>query len=451
MERSPSPPKVIDLSQSLFRGSGAIYQTDRLTVGRTRGPMIIAGKDQVIEKVVYKTDDSAQATIDDLGRRLKDACMRLVLISIENKKLTKQMIFMQQSKTEVFESQQSYENEQLKNEVGRLKQLIVDKEKEIQFVKEAEIRKSAIQSGDLIMRLKLTSEENTRLQNANVLRITQINQINSEVSKAKQEASALATQMTHSTNSEQLKIIQAEKESKNKALENQISKLTAELNSEKGYKDELSMELSSLRQKLADSTAATMTQQSNKSTIDHLKSLLAEKDITNNSLHNQVSKLSNDLKALNTSHHSEISSLHHQLAEATSANDDLFRINQHLEQKIESSQQNSINHQDLGILQSRNDELHSRLEDLQARNLDIRDELARMTVAYSQSESALRGQIQAEIRENEIKVKDAYDLIDTLRTANEDLRSRKAEVGLGYSRDPRSYRRNRSLAKSAPS
>lgn len=348
MESYHSPLKAIDLSQSMFRGSGALYQTDRLTTGRTKAPIVIAGQDQVIEKIVHVQDETALRAVDELKGRLREACLRLVLLSMDNRKLAGMLAIKQRNSAEVFENQLAFDNEQLKTEVSRLNQCLSDKEKEIQYVKEAEIRKSAIQSGDLTMRLQVAAQENKRLQDANVLRISQINEINSEMVKVKREATLLTSQLAQSSNSGQLETLLAERDVKIRVLEDQRSKLSAELSSERGYKESLGHELSGVKL---------------------------------------------------------------QMVELNNANEDLFRINQYLEKEIESMQVHLSNAEDMNKIKEDNHALQRRLDDLQVRNLEVREELARQAVAHTKQEEAIKAKFLTEIQTMGLKLNEKEEIL----------------------------------------
>lgn len=182
----------VDLSKSLFRGSGAMYQTDRLTLGRSK--FTVQGTPQVIEKVVYKDNENSLKTIQDLQERLKEALLRSVLLSTQvnylQKKLERQS--SQANSQKVFENNFAFDNQRLKAEVTRLSQLMADKDREIQFVREAEIRKSAIHTGELTVRLGILTKENQRLQNAQLEKISQMNNLNSDLHKERQQRSTLS-------------------------------------------------------------------------------------------------------------------------------------------------------------------------------------------------------------------------------------------------------------------
>lgn len=182
----------VDLSKSLFRGSGAMYQTDRLTLGRSK--FTVQETPQVIEKVVYKDNENSLKTIQDLQERLKEALLRSVLLSTQvnylQKKLERQS--SQANSQKVFENNFAFDNQRLKAEVTRLSQLMADKDREIQFVREAEIRKSAIHTGELTVRLGILTKENQRLQNAQLEKISQMNNLNSDLHKERQQRSTLS-------------------------------------------------------------------------------------------------------------------------------------------------------------------------------------------------------------------------------------------------------------------
>jgi hypothetical protein len=165
-----------------------MYQTDRLTLGRNLSRFGDA-QPQVIEKVVYKEDEQSQALVVDLRARLEEALLRIVLLSIEAKSLKQraQKVSSQTQGFKVFENSMMYENQTLKGEVERLSQMMRDKEKEIQFVRDSEIRKSAIQTGEMTIRLGVLTKENQRLQNSQIEKINQLNNLGGQIHKLQQE------------------------------------------------------------------------------------------------------------------------------------------------------------------------------------------------------------------------------------------------------------------------
>jgi hypothetical protein len=178
---------LADLKKSNFRGSGAIYQTDRLTLGRSPNKLILEGKKEIVERIVYKENDEANRMANELSGRLKESLLRLVVVGAENERLNKR-IARGASQNSVFQSQASYDINQLMCEVQRLNQLLVEKDKEIKIVKDAEFRKSAMQSGDILLRLNIISEENKRLQQLNHQKSIELSALTGEVVKVKEEA-----------------------------------------------------------------------------------------------------------------------------------------------------------------------------------------------------------------------------------------------------------------------
>lgn len=174
-----------------------MYQTDRLTLGRSPS-RFSEGQSQVLEKVVYKEDEQSQMVIGDLRARLDEALLRIVLMSIEVKalKLQAHKTKNQPQSFKVFENALVYENQTLKAEVERLHQMLKDKEKEILFVRDAEIRKSAIQTGEMSVRLGVLTKENQRLQNSQIEKINQLNNLSAQYHKLNQDR---VTQLDHST------------------------------------------------------------------------------------------------------------------------------------------------------------------------------------------------------------------------------------------------------------
>lgn len=165
-----------------------MYQADRLTIGRSP-TRFSEGQSQVIEKVVYKEDDRSLALATDLRNRLQEVLLQNVLMSIEVKALRKraEKTTTQSSSFKVFENAMMYENQSLKTEVSRLNQMLADKEKEVFFVRDSEIRKSAIQTGEMSVRLGVLLKENQRLQNAQIEKINHLNQVSTQLHKVQHE------------------------------------------------------------------------------------------------------------------------------------------------------------------------------------------------------------------------------------------------------------------------
>lgn len=359
----PSLLTGLDLSQSVFRGSGALFQTDRLTLGRSKSPLVLPGKQQVIEKVVYVQGDEKQ--LGEVQAKLDEAMIRLVLTAIERDKLARQLTVMAQQRAGVFDHGERVEAQQLKTEVSRLRQLLTDKEKEIQFVKEAEIRKSAIQSGDLTLRLRLVVEENKRMQENNENRIGQIGALTAENAKLKDQIAALVVQTKSTSQSD---IDQREIQLKNnemKALRELISNIEKERNN----------------------------------LLSSQKQLMKELELARS-----------------------------QLVEVNTANEDLFRINSHLEQELEKSSANPVQAAELVKLQEANASLTRVLEGIQASNLKIRDEMARQAVEFSAKEQQLARQLENDRRESSLKIEARDKEMNNLRTQVSQLNARLEAV-----------------------
>jgi hypothetical protein len=326
---------AIDLSQSMFRGSGALYQTDRLTLGRTKGTVVIPGKDQVIEKLVYVKDEGSAEDRAALQSRLDEALVRLLLTNVEREKLARELNSAKQEKAGVFYHDSSFEVQQLKTEIDRMRQLLQDQEREIKYVKEAEIRKSALQSGDLSLRLQLVAEENKRLQSANNLRISQINVLTAEVQKVRDQE----TDTSEKSN-----------------LKAQLDQLQKELQLKTNEIKSLRDLVSNFEKEKAAAGA-------------HLKQLMKELNLAKSAAH-----------------------------EASLASEDLFRINQHLERELEKAQVFAKSADELKVSEEQNLALRRSVEGLQAANLILRDELARQAVDHSEKEKELHQKSEAEKR-----------------------------------------------------
>jgi hypothetical protein len=367
----------LDLSQSVFRGSGALYQSDRLTLGRTKSPLVIPGKQQVIEKVVYVQDDKSEQ-LAGLQGRLEDALMRLVLAAVERDKLARQLAAHSQQRANVFEHGERLEAQQLKVEVERLRQLLLDKEKEVLFVKEAEVRKSAIQSGDMALRLKLVTEENKRMQNANNDRITQINYLVAENCKVKDQVAVL-TQRNYDP-------------SENEETKKELNLKTSEIRS-----------------------------------LRELVAALEKEKASNLGSQKQFMK---DLAVIKV-----------QLAEANSANEDLFRINSHLEKELEKALAGSANLIEIPRLLEENSSLTRNLDSLKTANLMVRDEMARQAVEFETKLKGLNHQIEAERRENFLKIDSRDKELTNLRTQISNLAAKLDAVSkVNSGRKKRCYR-----------
>ena len=185
-ERLPSP-TAIDLSKSNFRGSGALYQADRLTLGRSKTIQVLGTGTNVIEKVVYKESEGSTQIIDDLKNRLKEALLRLLVVSADHKRLmSKADLHTPGQNQKPFDHSSTFEMQSIKSELYRLNQMMADKDKEILTIKQTETRKSAIQSGELTIRLSMLNKENNRLQAAHLDKINQLAHANAELHRLRE-------------------------------------------------------------------------------------------------------------------------------------------------------------------------------------------------------------------------------------------------------------------------
>jgi hypothetical protein len=178
-----------DLSRSSFRGSGSQFRTDRLLLGKGPFNSIVQGQEQVIvEKVLYEDNPDTKAKMGDLSSKLNESLLRLVILGADNERMNQALRKAINSDARLFENKANYDLQMQLSENQRLRQMLEDKEREVSFVREAEIRKSAIQSGDLSSRLALVNQENKRLQAMNLDRIDQINTLKLEISRVREES-----------------------------------------------------------------------------------------------------------------------------------------------------------------------------------------------------------------------------------------------------------------------
>jgi hypothetical protein len=293
--RLPSP-SAIDLSKSGFRGSGALYQSDRLTVGRSKTPQLVGIQTALVEKVIYKESETSAAVIADLRNKLKESLLRLLVVSADHKRLTTKVNSppMQLAHQRVFENEVAMECQSLKVEISRLHQLLADKDKEVQFVREAETRKSAVQTGELTVRLSILNKENHKLQAANLDRISQLSIANAEINKLREELTVKATTQSLTVTDSRTReleslVIQKEQEieslrrgrNDNVSLSRECSELKAyiaDLESKLRYSDQVAVDKEQVVQQMRREIA---NEQKQKVQIDHqnLEVVKREKDL----------------------------------------------------------------------------------------------------------------------------------------------------------------------------
>lgn len=367
MEELKAPgPMAIDLSQSMFRGSGALYQSDRLSLGRSKSPMTIPGKEQVIEKVVHVVDNSSAERLLVVESRLEEALLRLVLANVERDRLARKVAVNQRS---AFEGPERLENRQLQAEVARLRELIKDKEREAKSLREAEIRASAVQTGDLVQRLQVVAQENRRLQQANNDRIIQVNTLTTQLVQTRE---ALAKHESQTQDQSQVDGLQKELQFKSNEIKS-LRGLVASLEKEK-------------------STSATSQK-----------------------------ALQKELVLIKT-----------QMAEVSTANEDLFRINTHLEKELEKATALMVRPEELTRLKEANTELSKNLEVIRAANLNVRDEMARQKVSFAQREASLTEKAASERRDSELKMDSLNQEIQRLTREMSDLSMKLETVSRPY-------------------
>ena len=140
-------PLVIDITGGLFRGSGAMFQTDRLTIGRTGNKYLVKGADQVVEKVVFKEDKQSQERVTFLEAQLREIVFKYALVSAECERLTLRGSVMP-NHTDAESTIRSFQN------------LLADREAELVTLRSAKTHESS----DSSVRIAILAQENQRLQ-----------------------------------------------------------------------------------------------------------------------------------------------------------------------------------------------------------------------------------------------------------------------------------------------
>jgi hypothetical protein len=212
-----------DLSRSSFRGSGSQFRTDRLLLGKGPFNTFVQGQEQVmVEKVLYEDNPETKAKMGELSAKLNESLLRLVILGADNERMTQTLRKGLKSDAKIFENKANYDLQTQLSENQRLRQMLEDKEREVAFVREAEIRKSAIQSGDLSSRLALVNQENKRLQAMNLDRIDQINTLKLENSRIREESTRKLIEVSSDPRVLEMESLLKEKESQLAALRKRL-------------------------------------------------------------------------------------------------------------------------------------------------------------------------------------------------------------------------------------
>jgi hypothetical protein len=212
-----------DLSRSSFRGSGSQFRTDRLLLGKGPFNTFVQGQEQVmVEKVLYEDNPETKAKMSELSAKLNESLLRLVILGADNERMTQTLRKGLKSDAKIFENKANYDLQTQLSENQRLRQMLEDKEREVAFVREAEIRKSAIQSGDLSSRLALVNQENKRLQAMNLDRIDQINTLKLENSRIREESTRKLIEVSSDPRVLEMESLLKEKESQLAALRKRL-------------------------------------------------------------------------------------------------------------------------------------------------------------------------------------------------------------------------------------
>lgn len=113
-----------------LRGSGAKYQSDRLSLGRTiRAISQEQGPKQVIEKVVYKEDEELRKKYKDLKQKLNESLMRLIVIGADNERLNNRLRNL--GENPLFQNNAVSESGKLLGQIAHLERLVREKDSEI--------------------------------------------------------------------------------------------------------------------------------------------------------------------------------------------------------------------------------------------------------------------------------------------------------------------------------
>ena len=210
-----------DLSKSNFRGSGAIYQTDRLTVGRSPNKFLLEGKQQIVEKVIYKDNEETVKRADILSTKLKESMLRLLVVSAEHERMAKQLNDSV-NQAGVFQTQTTYNNQKTKSELQRVTQLLKEKEKELHAMRTTESNKPGAEQRDLTLRLKIMGEENKRLQTLITQRSMEVATLNSQVLEVREHPLKISN--NHSSDLE-VSILRRQLGERGQEIENYKSKV----------------------------------------------------------------------------------------------------------------------------------------------------------------------------------------------------------------------------------
>lgn len=144
-----------------LRGSGARYQADRLSIGRSvRAISQESVHRQVIEKVVYKDDARLKKKYKDLKQKLNESLMRLIVVGADNERLNNRLRKL--SEKSVFTDNSSYELHSLRTEVGKLTSILQDKDREIVILNAKMAKLSSDNQNKASTQISL-AEQNSRL------------------------------------------------------------------------------------------------------------------------------------------------------------------------------------------------------------------------------------------------------------------------------------------------
>jgi hypothetical protein len=241
-----------DLSRSSFRGSGSQFRTDRLLLGKGPFGMVPGQEAQIVEKIVHVEDERTKQLNADLRSRLNEALMRLLIVSADNQRMSKKMVELQHGGRNAFDNQLLFDNNAFKAEITRLQQLLKDKEKEIEFVRDSEVRKSAVQSGDLSMRLALLTKENKRLQEAQMDKINRINGTILEISNLKEDYNRNVSSLTNDPRIHEMERLLKSKDQEIAQFKDRLNSAKNEVDQEtRGRIMEMSQQIEGLKTALA--------------------------------------------------------------------------------------------------------------------------------------------------------------------------------------------------------
>jgi chromosome segregation ATPase len=168
---STKEPLIIDLSGGLFRGSGAMFQSDRLTIGRTGNRYLVKGVEQVVEKVIYKENKEAEERVAFLEEQIRLLLFKYALVSAECKRLSLQ-------------PPGSGSNLDAEYQIRKLHELLKDREAELFTFKSSKTHESS----DASVRMAILSQENQRLQKNTESLSTKVVSMQQEVQKLEQDS-----------------------------------------------------------------------------------------------------------------------------------------------------------------------------------------------------------------------------------------------------------------------